>query len=87
MLVVVLQRAAKLGNALEERIIGHHDVRPDRRQQFIFGHEATGIAGEVPQELERLGPKGDLFVPGEEAATLIVEHVSVESNSRGTRGS
>jgi hypothetical protein len=77
-LVVVAQQAPKLSDTLDDGIIADDHVRPNRRQQFILGDEATRIGCEITQEVECLGPQSDFFVASNKPASLKFENVSIE---------
>jgi hypothetical protein len=51
----VAERAAQLADALHEGVIGHDEVRPDRREQLVLGDQPLRILSEEPQDREGLG--------------------------------
>jgi hypothetical protein len=54
---IVPERGANFPDALEQAVFADVNVRPDRRDQFLFAEHAPGIGGEEAQHVEGFGPK------------------------------
>ena len=49
-MTAVAQGEANLLNALNQAVVGHHRVLPDRLHQRLFGDNAPGFRGEQSQD-------------------------------------
>ena len=56
-----LRRAPDVQQALDQGIVGHEGIRPDRRDQLSFGYEAAGTLGKIAEHLEGFWPELPLF--------------------------
>ena len=63
-LVSIGDGLAHFADATRERLVGHDHVRPDRLDQFVFGHQAPGILDQTAQHLEALGTQIDFAIGG-----------------------
>jgi hypothetical protein len=46
------QRLPDVPDALDERIVGHEDTRPDGLDQLFFGDDAAGVLRQIAKDVE-----------------------------------
>jgi hypothetical protein len=61
---VVAERRSDLADALEQAVVAHMDVRPDRCDQVLLAEGPSGVGGKQRQHLECFRPKLDGFAAG-----------------------
>ena len=44
----VMQCTAQLADALDQAVLGDHDMRPHRMHQFVLGHQGSGPSRQAP---------------------------------------
>jgi hypothetical protein len=65
-------------DALHKRVIRNGDVRPYRLEQFLLGHEATGVLHEIAENFERFGSQVDRSIVRAQAPAHQIEFKAIE---------
>ena len=61
-----------------QRRVAHCDLRPDGVDQFLFRHDALGVAQQVGEQPQRGGLDGDRLSAALELPAALVEHAIAE---------
>ena len=77
-LSVVGERNPDVADALHQGIIGHEDVGPNELHQFVFGNDATVVARQVEQYIERFGPQRHHLACAREACRVRIKREPAE---------
>ena len=86
LLRLVAQGLADVADALGDRFVGHHHVRPDRGHDRVAVHDPAGVLDQQPQQRQRLRPQRHLgAVRAEQRAAGEVEGEAVEAPGPGRR--
>ena len=73
LLRMIVQCATQFNGALDERVVGHEAVRPDRLNQFLFTDQPSGIFHQILERLIHLRAKLDLLVGLEQTTPSYIQ--------------
>src|SRR5215469_15053299 len=76
---VVTDGPPKFADALDQSIISHRDIRPNRCEQLVLGHKPARGLDQVTQHRKGLRPKDDFVSVEQQAASVRIEHVTIET--------
>jgi hypothetical protein len=83
LLILVVEGAPHLGDAMRERFLGYGDIGPHCGEQFLLAQKASGVLGEGAQEFEALRAQADLGFVAPETAARQVQNEALEREVRG----
>jgi hypothetical protein len=85
-LLAVTDGLTNLADAMCQGLVGYHDVRPDRLDQFFLGHQAIRILHEIAQHLEAFRAQSNFAIRGSQRATGDVQRIALEFEHAERRG-
>jgi hypothetical protein len=77
-LLAVTDRLANLAHATRQRFFGYNNIRPDRLEQLLLGHQAIRILQKIAQHLEILRAKRNLAIGGPQRVPRDIQRISLE---------
>ena len=77
-LLAVTDGLANLAHATCQRLVGYDNIRPDRLEQLLLGHQAIRILHEIAQQLEALRAKRKLAIRGSQRVPRDIQRISLE---------
>jgi hypothetical protein len=77
--LIIAQCAAYFLNALDERVLGHDDLRPKHADQIVFGRDATAMLDEILEGSEGFRSQAHLLAVAHETRAVRVERELVEN--------
>jgi len=77
-MAAVAERAADVGDALDERVLVGGPVVPDRVDQLVLGDDPAGVPGQVVEHIEGLRPELGLYPVPQQGAARPVEDERAE---------
>ena len=80
---VIAERLADFFDALNERVVGYDDVRPDVVDQLILRDEPPTISNEIEEDIERLRPQWHLDLIASQASRPGIDGKPVEAIGLG----
>src|SRR5215471_5724355 len=77
-LLAVTDGLTNVAYAMRQRFVRDDDIRPDRLEQLLRGHQAIRILHEIAQQLEALRPKCNLAIRGSQRVPRDIQRISLE---------
>jgi len=79
---IIAERLAQLGDGLGQRIVGHRNVGPQRREQLVLTNERRLPGHEVEQEVDDFRRERDDFSTAQQAVRAGVDGERAEAIRR-----